>query len=507
MLKVYNTLGKKLEEFRPLKEGLVTMYVCGPTVYWYLHVGNFRGPVFFNFVRNWLEYLGYKVVYALNFTDVEDKIINKAKDENKTASEVSEFYIEEYKKDFFALKLRSHDHNPKVTEFMPEIILMISELIKRKKAYVASSVTSSLTERYADVNYSIDEFKDYGKLSGRKTEELKEGVRIDVNEQKKNPLDFVLWKAVKPEDLAAGQPSWDSPWGKGRPGWHIECSAMAKAIFGEQIDIHGGGLDLLFPHHENEIAQSEGCSGHTFVKYWLHWNMLNLSGSKMSKSLGNVISLRDFLKDHHSEIYKWMILSVHYRSVADFSDEAVQRAITGLAKFYSAMALAAATVQGKTLSSSSAVSLSSALDEKYQSELKQAWKSVEESFNDDFGTPAAFAVVFEVIRKFNSRVHRGMKVNAQVISQCEQFLDFVKKFGALLGLFQESPQSFLTELDDRLLVKLGYQRSAIDKIVAERARAREVKDFTKADELRKELTTMNIAVSDMNDGSFWEVMK
>ena len=484
MLKIYNTLGKKLEDFKPLKEGEVSIYVCGPTVYWYLHVGNFRGPVFFNFVRNWLEQSGYKVTYALNFTDVDDRILNKAKAENKSATEVAEYYIDEYKKDFLSLGLRRHDHNPKVTEYIPEIISIISRLIENKKAYQANS----------DVNFAIDEFKDYGKLSGRKTDELKEGVRIDVNEHKKNPLDFVLWKSAKPgEDL-----SWDSPWGRGRPGWHIECSAMVKGLFGDQIDIHGGGLDLMFPHHENEIAQSEGCTGHTYVKYWVHWNMLNLSGNKMSKSLGNVVFLRDFLKEHHPEIYKWMILSVHYRSLADFSEEATERAITGLAKFYSSLAMA------ENLAADPQPAI---MDEKYTNELNEAWQQITTAFNDDFGTPAAFAVMYDVIRKFNSRVRRGMKVTGAVKSQCEQFQAFMKKFGSLLSLLQEPPLKFLTALDDKLLSKMGHERAAINTLVAERTRVRAAKDFAKADELRKQLTDMKIAVSDTVDGSFWEVMK
>ena len=485
MLKIYNTLGKKLEEFKPLKEREVSIYVCGPTVYWYLHVGNFRGPVFFNFVRNWLEFSGYKVTYALNFTDVDDRILNKAREEGKSASEVSEYYIDEYKKDFLSLGLRSHDSNPKVTEYIPEIVTIISHLMEKKKAYQAGG----------DVNFAVEEFKDYGKLSGRKTDEMKEGTRIEVDPNKKSPLDFALWKHAKPnEDL-----SWDSPWGKGRPGWHIECSAMVKGLFGNQIDIHGGGLDLMFPHHENEIAQSEGASGEHYVKYWMHWNMLNFSGNKMSKSLGNVVFLRDFLKDHHPEVYKWMILSVHYRSVGDFSDEAIERAITGLAKFYSSMAMA------ENLASDS--SMTATLDEKYAGELAEAWKQITAAFNEDFGTPAAFAVVYEVIRKFNSRVRRGMKMTPLIKGQCEQFFTFMKTFGSLLSLLQEPPQKFLYQLDDKLLEKMSVKRSDVDALVDERSRARAAKDFAKADVLRKQLTEMKIAVSDLNDSSFWEVSK
>lgn len=249
MLKIYNSLGHKLEDFKPLTPGKVTIYVCGPTVYSFLHVGNFRGPVVFNFVRNWLEYLGYKVEYALNFTDVDDKIINRAIEEKLTAKEISERYIAEYMKDFSMLGLRPHDHNPKVSEFMPEIIDMVSSLIEQKKAYASQG----------DVNYSITSFPEYGKLSGRNIDDMQVGVRIDVSEKKNHPLDFALWKSAKPGENLQGS-SWKSPWGEGRPGWHIECSAMVKGIFGEQIDIHGGGLDLIFPHHENEIAQSEGCT-------------------------------------------------------------------------------------------------------------------------------------------------------------------------------------------------------------------------------------------------------
>ncbi len=486
MLKIYNTLGKKLEEFKPQKPGQVSIYVCGPTVYSYLHVGNFRGPVFFNMVRNWLEALDYKVVYALNFTDVEDKILKRAIEENKTATEVSEFYIDEYKKDFAALGLKAHDYNPKVTEYIPEIIKMISELIEKKKAYVAAG----------DVNYSIEDFKDYGKLSGRKVDELKEGVRIDVNENKKSPLDFALWKSAK----LGEQLSWKSPWGEGRPGWHIECSAMVEALFADQIDIHGGGLDLMFPHHENEIAQSEGCLDHGFVKYWMHWNMLNFSGSKMSKSVGNVVTMREFLNEHHPEIYKWMILSVHYRSVADFGEEAIERAIAGLAKFYSAMAMAEAVKAGPE-------KVVEILDEKFKSELEAATAAIAEALNEDFGTPAAFAVVFEVIRKFNSRTRRGMKLTPQVASQCAQFLQFMRQFGSLLNLFLEPPQDFLTALDNKLLAKKGLERAKIDALVLQRSQVREAKDFAKADELRKELTELSIAVSDTSTGSFWEVVK
>lgn len=494
MLKIYNTLGKNLEEFKPIKPGYVSIYVCGPTVYDYLHVGNFRGPVFFNLVWNWLEYLGYKVDYALNFTDVDDKIIKRAGEEKKTPMEVTNFYIEEYKKDFASLGLRKHTHNPRVSEHMPGIIKMISELIEKKKAYTAAGLSNA-----QDVNYSISEFKGYGKLSGRNPEELQSGVRIEVDEKKKSPLDFALWKSAKP-----GEISWPSPWGNGRPGWHIECSAMIQDVFGEKIDIHGGGLDLMFPHHENEIAQSEGCTGKDFVGYWMHWNMINFGGAKMSKSVGNLTSLRDFLKQQHPEIYKWMMLSVHYRSTAEFGQENIERAIQGLAKVYSALAMAETV-----LKDCAAVADKSTFtaDAKYETELSHAWTKIEAALNDDFGTPAAFAVMFDTIRGYNAKNKRGMKIAATTQSQAKQFVSFIKKFGQLLSLFQEDAAQFLISLDNQLLAKASIQRSAIDALVNERTAARLTKDFAKSDELRKKLTDLNILVSDLPTGSFWEVVK
>lgn len=501
MLKIYSTLGKKIEEFKPINPDLVKIYVCGPTVYNLLHVGNFRGPVFFNFVRNWLQHLGYNVKYALNFTDVDDKIIAKANDENKTASEVSEFYISEYKKDFFSLGLSAHDFNPKVTDYMPEIISLIQDIIKSGKAYTTAGVSPGSF----DVNFSVADFENYGKLSGRNTDELQAGVRIDVNEKKKNPNDFALWKSAK-----SSEPSWPSPWGPGRPGWHIECSAMIKALFGQQIDIHGGGLDLMFPHHENEIAQSEACLSETcikknepqFVKYWMHWNLIQFSGAKMSKSLGNVITMRDFLKEQHPEVYKWMMLTPHYRSTAEFGPEAIHLAISGLARVYSSLALAESVMHDYKRDD-----LLAQQNSKYFSELEELWKQITEAINNDFGTPAAFAVMFEGIRKFNSQFRRGMKVSIEQAAKALQFSVFIKNFGALMSLFQENPEAFLIQLDNQLLEQKKLLRATIDELVDQRSQARNSKDFALADEYRKKLTDLGIAVSDLPTGSFWEVAK
>lgn len=490
-LKIYNSQSRQLEDFVPLTPGQVKMYVCGPTVYHYLHVGNFRGVVFFNLVRNWLEHRGYKVTYALNFTDVDDKIIARAKEVGMTPTELSEKYIAEYKKDFAALGLRPHDMNPKVTENMDEIVSMVNTLIQNQKAY----------ETQGDVMYSIESFQDYGKLSGRHTDELQAGARVDVDEKKRNPLDFALWKAAKP-----GEISWPSPWGPGRPGWHIECSAMIHKIFGDQIDIHGGGMDLIFPHHENEIAQSEGCTGKHFVKYWMHNNMLNFGGQKMSKSLGNIVTMREFLEKNSAELYKWMILSVHYRTMSDFSDAALERSVSGLARVYSALALAESYLPEEVLSSESATG-GIVPEASFAKITEEAWQKVEAALDNDFATPEAFATLFEVVRQFNNQVRRGLKANPAIQGKALAFRGFVKKFGKLMSLFQEPAGEFLIKLDDLLLKKMNLERAVIDALVAERAKAREAKDFAKSDELRNQLTAMGISVSDTPTGSFWEVHK
>ncbi|UYL07729.1 cysteine--tRNA ligase [Bdellovibrio sp. SKB1291214] len=481
-LKIYNSQSRQSEEFVPYDPKHVKMYVCGPTVYNFLHVGNFRGPVVFNMVRNWLEYLGYKVTYALNFTDVDDKIIAKANEVGMTPGELSEKYIAEYKHDFASLGLRPHDMNPKVTEHMEDILSMVGTLIEKNAAY----------ETQGDVLYSIESFKDYGKLSGRHTDELLAGARVEVDEKKRSPMDFALWKAAKP-----GEISWASPWGPGRPGWHIECSAMIKNIFGDQIDIHGGGMDLIFPHHENEIAQSEGCTGKHFVKYWMHNNMLNFGGQKMSKSLGNIVSLREFVTTYNAEIYKWMIQSVHYRTMSEFGDAAVDRAISGLARVYSALAMAESYLTPEVTQA----------DAGFAKITEDAWKKVEAAMNDDFGTPEVFATMFEVVRQFNTQVRRGMKVNPAIQGKALVFSQFIKKVGSMMAMFQEPAHDFLVKVDDMLLDKAGIKRAEVDAVVAERSQARANKDFAKSDELRNKLVAMNISVSDTPEGSFWEVSK
>lgn len=482
-LKIYNTLSRSKEVFKPINAPNVKIYVCGPTVYDYLHVGNFRGPVVFNMIRNYLELLGYKVTFALNFTDIDDKIIRRSNEMGMEPNVLAEKYIVEYKKDFEILKLRPHDLNPKVTEHLPAINSMISELVANGTAYVVDG----------DVWYSIEKFKEYGKLSGRNTEELMAGARVEVEERKRNPMDFALWKSAKP-----GEPSWDSPWGKGRPGWHIECSAMNRAIFGDQIDIHGGGTDLMFPHHENEIAQTEGCTHTTFSKYWIHWQMLNFSGQKMSKSLGNILSMREFSETYHPEIYKFMILSIHYRSIADFNEDVIHRSISSLAKVYSALSLADLYTKQSDVKVET-VEMTPATD--------SAWNKVLVSLSDDFNMAEVLAVIYEMTKAFNQSVKRGLKVNPALIEKCTQFKLFFGKLNGLTSLFGEEATSFVKFLDDKLIQIYQIDVSQVKNLIIQRQQARADKNFALSDQLREQLNQMKIAVSDTPEGMYWEVMK
>ncbi len=483
-IQIYNSLSHKKEEFKPVHPGEVRMYVCGPTVYDFLHVGNFRGAIFFNLVRNWFEKQGYRVTYVYNYTDVDDKIINRAKAENVDSLEISEKYIKEFEADYANLKLRPQTKNPKVTEFMGPIVEFIQDLIDQKKAYVVNG----------DVYYDVHSFAEYGKLSHKKLEDLESGYRIEVDDRKKHPADFALWKTAKP-----GEPKWPSPWSEGRPGWHIECSAMSRALLGDTIDIHGGGIDLIFPHHENEVAQSEGATGKPFVNYWMHNNMLNFGNQKMSKSLGNVRTGRSFIEEYNGEILKYMMLVVHYRSTTDFSVDAVENAVSQLARFYSALCLADKLIK-ETLALVP-------VPEKFQDAIDVASKGIEEALNDDFNTPEVMARFFEVMRLFNNMCRTPGKAKPEQKAMAEVYFHWLRDKAQVMALFQEPPAEYLRKLDDMLLRKSGVSRSEVDQIVSQRMQARTDKNFALADELRAKLTAMGIAVLDSQAGTEWEVHK
>lgn len=463
------------------------MYCCGPTVYNFLHVGNFRGPVFYNFVKNWLEHSGYKVTFVYNFTDVDDKILNRAKEEGVEPSEISEKYIAEFKKDIAALGLKPHDRNPKVTEHMQDIIDLVQTLVDKGHAYVADD---------GEVLYSVQSFAEYGKLSGRKVEDSQSGSRIEVDPKKKDAADFALWKPAK-----EGEQGWDSPWCRGRPGWHIECSAMIRAIFGDQIDIHGGGIDLVFPHHENEIAQGEGASGgKKYCGYWVHNNFINFGGQKMSKSLGNVKTMREFLGSYHPEIFKYLVIASHYRSELDFSDASVEHAVRGLARVYSALAVAE-----DYLAKSEGAQIQ--VDKEFEKVVGEFEKEFEKSINDDFATPKAIGQIYDLVRHFNSIVKRGAKAKPLTLGRCQQFTSTLNKYGEMMALFAEPAGKFLTDLDNQLLSQKGFERSKIDGLVEERRQARADKNFERSDELRQVLTDLGIEIQDLPDRTYWEVQK
>ncbi len=483
-LQIYNTMSQKKVPFEPLKKGEVSMYVCGPTVYSYIHIGNFRPIIFFNVVANWLEHLGYKVTYALNYTDIDDKIIESSKKEGLTCEELTQKYIAAFEEDFSKLKLRPHNYNPKVTDHLPQIISLIEKLIKNEKAYVNST---------GDVLYSVKSLKDYGKLSHKNLDDLEMGSRVEVDETKRDPSDFVLWKQAKP-----GEPKWASPWGDGRPGWHIECSAMAMHLLGETIDLHGGGIDLIFPHHENEIAQSEGATGKTYVRYWMHNNFINMGAVKMSKSLGNVLTGHAFISKYNSEILKYMILSSHYRKPLDFSQNQIDLAISGLARIYSAMARAE-MIKGHHPTSSP--------HKDGDQKLQEHQGRVRSAFNDDFNTAEVLAHIFDTVRYFNQVAGPDQKISSEVVGLCHSFIKWMRENGKILALFQEPATAFLIVLDDMLLQQKGLERSQIDELVAKRSAARKDRDFARADEIRNDLLKQGIEIRDTPKGTTWEVQK
>lgn len=479
---IYNTLSGKKEKFVPITENEVKMYLCGPTVYDFLHIGNFRGPITFNLIRNWLEFTGNKVTFVYNYTDVDDKIIQRANDEGVETSVITKKYIEEFETDFNNLGLKKHEFNPRVSDHMDDIVKMIQGIVENKKGYVVDG----------EVFFSIDDFENYGALSKKKLDELEVGERIQVDPNKRNPHDFVLWKPAKP-----GEPSWDSPWGKGRPGWHIECSAMVKAILGDTIDIHGGGVDLQFPHHENEIAQSEACNCTKYTNYWVHNEFINFGAEKMSKSLGNVITARKFMETYNAEILKYLFLSAHYRTQMAITDDKLLNTISALNRIYSALELAQNTVNE--------VSDDGQVDNGFVRKLEGFDSKIKKALNDDFNSAELISFVFEAVRTFNAlgfinkkkknAVHKG---NSQV------FLDWMKKYGDLSALFNSDPSVMLNELDEILIQMRQIDKSQIESLVKERNIARAEKDWAKADEYRAQLEDLGVELFDGHERG-WKV--
>ncbi len=459
-MKIYNTMTGKKEEFVPIEEGKVRIYVCGPTVYNFFHIGNARPFVVFDTLRRYFKYRGYEVKFVQNFTDVDDKIINRAKEEGISAPEVSEKYIEEYFRDAKALNVIPADVHPKVSEHIPEIIQFIETLIEKGYAYEADG----------DVYYSPRKFKGYGKLSKQNIDDLESGARIAVGEVKKDPLDFALWKAQKTADEIA----WDSPWGKGRPGWHIECSTMAKKHLGDTIDIHGGGQDLQFPHHENEIAQSEACNGVTFANYWMHNGYITVDGVKMSKSLNNFFTVRDIRKEFTGDFIRFFLLSGQYRNPINFSDTEMLSVKQG----YDRIATAVETLE--FLAKNGAEEMKPAEEEALQ-KLDGLKADFISAMDDDLNTAVAISTIFEMVSAINQAVAGGGSK-----AFAEEALKRIHELTDVLGILQKDEEDAIGE--------------DIQKLVEERQQARKEKNWARADEIRDYLAEKGYVLKDTPQG-------
>lgn len=474
MLSIYNSLTRKKEPFTPIESGKVRMYVCGMTVYDYCHIGHARVMVVFDTVVRWLRASGYQVNYIRNITDIDDKIIKRADENNETFEQLTGRFIEAMHEDLAKLGVLPPDTEPRATLHMREILAMIGRLIDKGYAYKAGN---------NDVYYRVRRFSDYGRLSGRTLDDLLVGARIEADEAKSDPLDFVLWKAAKP-----GEPSWDSPWGPGRPGWHIECSAMSVHCLGNHFDIHGGGMDLQFPHHENEIAQSEAASGEHFVNVWMHNGFVRIDDEKMSKSLGNFFTIREVLKKYQPEVLRYFILSSHYRSPLNYSDEALDNAKAALTRFYIAL-------NGLPVTRAPGVS-----DDPYEQAFGQA-------MDDDFNTPVACAVLFDIARDIN-------KARAHDLNEAARLGGLLCRLGGILGLLEGNPGKFLrgSAASADLTVPmpeanaLGVSSPSdaeIERLISMRVAARKAKNWAESDRIRDELKARGVILEDGPGGTSW----
>jgi cysteinyl-tRNA synthetase len=550
-LRIYDTLSRKKVDFEPMHQGKVSMYVCGVTVYDLCHIGHARSVVLFDVIYRYLMNRGYDVKYVRNFTDVDDKIINRANQVHEDWKSLAERFVDEFHVDMDALGVKYPTHQPRATEHIPEMQSLIEKLVSNGHAY----------ETDGDVMYSVGSFKGYGKLSGKRIEDLISGARVEVDDKKEDPLDFALWKAAKPNE-----PYWDSPWGPGRPGWHIECSVMSMKYLGESFDIHGGGADLIFPHHENEIAQSEGATGRPFARYWIHNGFVNIESEKMSKSLGNVLNIRDILKTVHPEALRLFLLSSHYRSPLDYNEKSIREASVGLERLYSAME----ALDGLIEADGSEVDL--------PEDLKGISEEFTEAMDDDFNTQRALAVLFKAARSVN-RIHAHIRTSPQSIPKAELLTtvkeDLIRVSQEVLGILNHEPSKMLkllhtsggtdrmitaqqivagleevrpdlslkwedverairagntevvtaeeilnkilpglqkgeaeTDLLDKLqaiMPEVGIDRDDIEALINQRAEARANKNFAEADEIRSRLEAKGIMLEDSPDGTTWKV--
>ncbi|HTF95808.1 MAG TPA: cysteine--tRNA ligase [Cellvibrio sp.] len=458
MLQIYNTLARRKEIFKPLKPNKISMYVCGITVYDYCHIGHARTSIAFDVIARFLRSQGWDVNFVHNITDIDDKIIRRANELGERFDDLTKRFIDAMHEDEKSLGILPPTVEPRATEFIGPIVEIVETLIQKGHAYAASN---------GDVYYRVTSFDGYGKLSNKNIDELLAGARIEVDEIKEDARDFVLWKAAK-----QGEPSWHSPWGEGRPGWHIECSAMAKKCCGDQLDIHGGGADLQFPHHENEIAQSEAANGHSYVNYWMHVAPLRVDGVKMSKSLGNFFTIRDVLEKYHPEVVRFFLITSHYRSPINYSEESLIEARAGLERFYAAL---------RDYSFVAAPDLSVIAESQY-------YKAFVAAMNDDFNTRVALATMYDLVRELNS----SQSDNDRAV----QLAGELKALGGILGIFRFDPTDFLqTGNCNQISAEL------VEKLINDRIEAKKAKNYGRADEIRKQLTESGILIEDSKDGT------
>ncbi|OGP56461.1 MAG: cysteine--tRNA ligase, partial [Deltaproteobacteria bacterium RBG_13_52_11] len=475
---------QKKEELIPLHEGRIGMYACGVTVYDLCHIGHARSAVVFDGIYRYLRYKGYEVTYVRNFTDVDDKIINRAQQEGVSTEGIATRYIQEFYADMGALGLLKPTIEPKATEHIPEMITMVQRLIEKGLAYQVEG----------DVYYAVESFPEYGQLSKRTLDEMQAGARVEVDERKRNPLDFALWKGAK-----TGEPSWASPWGKGRPGWHIECSAMSQRYLGDTLDIHGGGRDLIFPHHENEIAQAEGATGRPFVRYWLHNGFVNIAKEKMSKSLGNFLTIKDILKEYHPEVVRLFLLSRHYRSPIDYSSQGMEEARQGLERFYQTLGGIDEVLHTK----GEGIAENKGLFPEETAALQKVdgfTRRFEEAMDDDFNTAAALAPLFEISHDLNRILQTPSAHRTEILRKGKEVFALA---GKVLGIFQEDPHVFLERERQRKAQALTITPEEIEELIRERNEARQNKAWARADEIRDQLASQGIVLEDGPQGTTW----
>lgn len=468
-ISLYNTMTNKKEEFKPINEGKVGMYVCGVTVYDYTHIGHGRSSVAFDVIRRYFEYCGYDVTFVKNFTDVDDKIINRANENKELWSELALRFIKEHDEDMDSLYIKKPTYTPMATKYIEKMINYCERLIEKGNAYAVDG----------DVYFRVNSFKEYGKLSGRNLDDMMAGARVDVNDKKENPLDFALWKGAK-----EGEPFWESPWGKGRPGWHIECSVMSEAILGSSIDIHGGGQDLIFPHHENEIAQSEAISCTTFANYWIHNGFVNINKEKMSKSLNNFFTIRDILKICHSEALRLLFLMTHYRQPLEYSEDKLKEATSALQRIYTFLD-EVEHIQGSKKGKNM---------EKEICDMKEHFiKEFESAMSDDFNTPKAVAAIFEIVRIGNTVI--ASKPDNETAERLKDVTAFIFNIvSKVLGIMNHSAK-------DWYISNLKVPLEEVESLIAKRAEARKNKDFALADSIRAELTEKGVEIIDTIEGT------